>query len=174
MASPDTLLNLPALSGATEKVGLNVDPQPAFGSFRMIVGNANAMTMFEGESFDLVLCNSVLEHDAHFWLSLAEVRRVLRPGGIAMIGVPGYTVARGAGKRLATAASRLWSPKLPGGTLLAGLAATTPTLNVHNYPADYYRFSAQAMRDVFLDGLEVLSVEELMIPPRIIGVGRKP
>ena len=81
------------------------------------------MTMFEAASFDLVLCNSMLEHDARFWLTLEEIRRVLRAGGLAIIGVPGYSVAHGSGKRLASLASRLWPSKLPGGTKLAGLAA---------------------------------------------------
>jgi len=169
MASPDTLLELPALGG-TEKVGINLDPQP---DPRIVAGNANAMAMFADESFDLVLCNSMLEHDARFWLTLAEIRRVLRSGGVAMLGVPGYAVARGTGKRLASMASRAWPAAMPGGTWLAGKAAATPTLNVHNYPADYYRFSAQAMRDVLLEGFDVLAIEEVMHPPRIIGFGRR-
>lgn len=148
MASADTLLDLPAIAGASERIGLNADPQDDIGG-RIVTGNANAMTMFEAASFDLVLCNSMLEHDARFWLTLGEIRRVLHAGGIAIIGVPGYAAARSSGKRLASVASRLWTPKLPGGTTLAGFAASTPTLNVHNFPADYYRFSAQAVRDVF-------------------------
>lgn len=40
------------------------------------------------ESFPLVLCLEVLEHDPKFWLTLAEIRRVLSPGGYVIISVP--------------------------------------------------------------------------------------
>lgn len=36
---------------------------------------------FDDASFDVVVSTSQLEHDPTFWLSLAEVKRVLRPGG---------------------------------------------------------------------------------------------
>jgi hypothetical protein len=67
-----------------------------------------------------------------------------------IIGVPGYTKNR---QRLA-----------PRGTL---------TFAVH-YRFDYYRFSEQAMRDVFLEGMEDVHVFPMLQPPRIIGHGRKP
>jgi SAM-dependent methyltransferase len=38
--------------------------------------------------FDLVLANHVLEHVEDDWRALAEIRRVLRPGGIAILQVP--------------------------------------------------------------------------------------
>jgi SAM-dependent methyltransferase len=41
---------------------------------------ASALT-FEDASFDTVVSTSQLEHDPSFWLTLAEVGRVLRPGG---------------------------------------------------------------------------------------------
>lgn len=36
---------------------------------------------FEDASFDTVVSTSQLEHDPTFWLTLSEVKRVLRPGG---------------------------------------------------------------------------------------------
>ena len=36
---------------------------------------------FPAASFDVVVTTETLEHDASFWLTLAEVGRVLRPGG---------------------------------------------------------------------------------------------
>ena len=36
---------------------------------------------FEASSFDVVVSTSQLEHDPTFWLTLSEVKRVLRPGG---------------------------------------------------------------------------------------------
>lgn len=172
-ARADTLLNLPSLAATKSREGINPAPQPA-GRYPIHAGTGNSMPEFADGSFDLVLCNSVLEHDASFWLTLSEIRRVVRPGGAVVLGVPGYSTRGGPGRGLARLASRLWREGLPGGALFAGLAAATPTLNVHNYPGDYYRFSVQAMREVLLKGFEVMALEELMLPPRIIGVGRKP
>jgi hypothetical protein len=47
-------------------------------------------------------------------------------------------------------------------------------LGVHNFPGDYYRFSEQAVREVFMDGLVDVSVKLVLTPPRIIAWGRKP
>jgi SAM-dependent methyltransferase len=44
---------------------------------------------FSGGAFDGVVIDNVLEHIADPTLLLAEVHRVLRPGGTALIGVPG-------------------------------------------------------------------------------------
>lgn len=43
---------------------------------------------FEDESFDSILCNAVLEHVAHVGLVVAELVRVLRPGGHVVLAVP--------------------------------------------------------------------------------------
>jgi 2-polyprenyl-3-methyl-5-hydroxy-6-metoxy-1,4-benzoquinol methylase len=43
---------------------------------------------FRDESFDVVLCNQVLEHVPEDRTGFRELRRVLRPGGLLMIGVP--------------------------------------------------------------------------------------
>lgn len=164
----DTLLALPELAGATSRIGINLDGPSQAAGFEIVGGNANAMPQFADASFDLVLCNATLEHDPHFWLTLAEIRRVLRPSGLAMLGVPGYVATKPLLSRLAGRVSRA----LPS-RWLDGLAASTPVLHVHDYPGDYYRFSEQAMREVLLYGLEVLEVSAMMTPPRIIGVGRK-
>jgi SAM-dependent methyltransferase len=167
--SPDTLLTIPALSGAARKVGLNMEPQPALPGVEMVAGNANAMTMFADGMFDVVLCNSMLEHDRNFWLSIAEMRRVLRSGGLMMLGVPAFTARRRLLPRLAAAAGRIWRTRG-----LAGVAASSPVLAVHRFPADYYRFGLDAVQDVFFAGMDVVSIDEVMNPPRLIGVARRP
>jgi SAM-dependent methyltransferase len=45
-------------------------------------------TPFEDRSFDTVLCNAVLEHVEHVDRVVAELVRVLRPGGHAVIAIP--------------------------------------------------------------------------------------
>lgn len=45
---------------------------------------------FKTGSLDCILSSSVLEHDKFFWRTLSEVRRVLRPGGLFIVGVPTY------------------------------------------------------------------------------------
>ena len=43
---------------------------------------------FEDASFDTILCNAVLEHVEHVDRVVAELARVLRPGGHAVISIP--------------------------------------------------------------------------------------
>jgi SAM-dependent methyltransferase len=43
---------------------------------------------FADRSFDLVICSHVLEHVPDFGAALAEIRRALRPDGVALIDVP--------------------------------------------------------------------------------------
>jgi len=131
--------------------------------------------VFSDHSFDVVLSNSMLEHDARFWLTLAEIRRVARPGALIVLGVPAYG---GMGsfplRRLQKLASRL--PFLPARLRadLHAVAAAAPTLGLHYFPSDYYRFSAHALRDVFFAGMQNVRIESLLFPPRLIGSGRIP
>lgn len=171
---PDSLLNLPALSGIPQKTGLNLELFPSTGSIRMVARNANRMEMFADGTFGCVLCNSTLEHDARFWETLAEIRRVTASGGLIVIGVPGF---RGMGPRfLAPPRSllglgfALLARLIPGEALRAG----TVTLGEHLYPGDYYRFTEQAVREVFLQDLVNPQCRCLMTPPRIVGWARKP
>jgi hypothetical protein len=43
-----------------------------------------------------------------------------------------------------------------------------------HYRFDYYRFSEQAVREVFFEGMERVRVRAMMTPPRLIGHGWKP
>jgi len=44
-------------------------------------------------------------------------------------------------------------------------------LRIHNWSGDYYRFSPQAYKDVIFDGMKVVEVYSIMVPPRISGIG---
>lgn len=154
VAGPDSLLRLPALQNARRRVGLNQEPQGA----EIRVGNANHVPEFADGEFDVVLSNATLEHDPYFWKTLDEMKRLLAPGGILLIGIPGYGPM----------------PRSNWLLRLLRLEAATPTLGVHNYPGDYYRFSQQAVREIFLEGLNHKEVHRVLTPPRYIGIGRKP
>lgn len=43
---------------------------------------------YPDESFDVIICNHVLEHVSDDLRAMSEIRRVLRPGGWAMLQVP--------------------------------------------------------------------------------------
>jgi SAM-dependent methyltransferase len=145
----DSLLRFPELAGA-ERYCLNLVELPSDDEITAVKGNANDMSMFKDDTFDLVVCCSTLEHDKRFWLSVAEMKRVLRPGGLLVIGVPGYVK----------------DPERDRGR-------STLTYRVH-YRFDYYRFSEQAVREVFFEGMERVRVRATMTPPRLIGHGWKP
>jgi len=170
--SPDTLLCLPSLSGAKSKIGLNLDGPHRYDGFEIVRGNANWMDCFADQSFDTVLCNSVLEHDRKFWQTAGEIRRVARAGALIAIGVPGFVTdpLERKASRLAKALGKLGLPR----TIRDALDASTLTLRKHCFPNDYYRFSERAVGDVLLEGLTDVEVSVILHPPRIIGMGFKP
>lgn len=57
-------------------VGLDMRPGPGVD----VVGTADALP-FPDAAFDVVVSTEMLEHDPSPWLSLAEMGRVLKPGG---------------------------------------------------------------------------------------------
>ena len=142
-----SLLRSSEIEGA-ERVCINLVDQPRNTGIAHVVGNANRMDMFADNSFDLVMSNAVLEHDSHFWLTLAEIWRITKPGGLVVIGVPGF----------------IKSDRDDG--------QVTATFRVH-YRVDYYRFSEQAVHDVFFEGMQDVTTEPILFPPRIIGSGLK-
>jgi ubiquinone/menaquinone biosynthesis C-methylase UbiE len=59
---------------------------------RIVKGEAEALP-FENDSFDLVYCSHVLEHVKDEVASLKEMKRVLKPGGTLIIGMPTAAMA---------------------------------------------------------------------------------
>ncbi len=168
MPAADTLLNLPALRGAAFRLGVNLAPASRQPGFEIRQGDANRLDL-DSDDFDLVVSNSTLEHDRRFWLTLAEARRVLKPGGLLLLGVPGF----GGGAGWARCKRLLGSVPLLR-RRLAGWRVSELTLARHDLPRDYWRFGEAAAREILLEGLEPLAVERLLEPPRFLVVGRKP
>ena len=72
------------------EVGLSSLPPPRGsddGVARFAQGDATAL-MFEDNTFDAVICSEVLEHLPDYHAAIAEIRRVLKPGGGLCISVP--------------------------------------------------------------------------------------
>lgn len=164
-----SLLNLDALTDASSKLGINLDGPHRYGDFEILRVNANDMGCFPDARFDTVLCNAVLEHDPYFWKTVSEVRRVTKPGGLVVVGVPGYC------KLPFEKPYRYLMRRIPGvHRYLNALVTSTLTQYIHLAPGDYYRFSKDAVRDVLLEGMIDVEVGSVLMPPRIIGSGRKP
>jgi SAM-dependent methyltransferase len=72
------------LPAGSEYVGVDVDERPGVAA----VIHPGERWPLEDGSFDAVLCTQVLEHDSDPDHTLAEIERVLRPGGTAVITVP--------------------------------------------------------------------------------------
>ncbi|MGH7801345.1 MAG: methyltransferase domain-containing protein [Thermodesulfobacteriota bacterium] len=168
-----SLLCMKALVNATEKIGINLNGPHEFRDFKILKGNANSMECFEDNSFNVVLCNAVLEHDKYFWKTIREIKRVARSGGLIVIGTPGYTYYKA--EKIKLILRRI--PLIRWFRLnqyLNMFFEATITFQIHNAPGDYYRFSPQTFKEVFLEGLNDVEVRSIMLPPRIIGVGIKP
>ncbi len=80
---------MPGMLDAARQTGIELEPRP-----RLIRGDAQALP-FRSATFDRVLCSGVLYHVPDCRRALSEMRRVLRPGGRAVISTNGAdTMAR--------------------------------------------------------------------------------
>lgn len=149
-----TLLDNPQYMAA-RCIALNLNlrrPKGFLAQCSCVMANENHLP-FKTSSLDCILSSSVLEHDKFFWRTLSEIRRVLRPGGLFIVGVPIYM------------------------TLPTDIKNTTLTFRRHGlaYDADFYRFSQQAVREVLLEGLQ--TIDETVVRrypnPYVVAAGSK-
>ena len=172
--SEKSLLRLSALSPSAKKTGINLDGPHDLEDFYVHKGDANDMSaLFPDNSFDLVFCNAVLEHDKFFWRTLQEIHRVVEPGGWVVIGTPGYGMPSLERVLKKIKRLRLLKP-ITKTSLVESILRSTPTLPLHSWPGDYYRFSQKAFEEVFFAGLEKVEIKSFLTPPRFIGVGQMP
>jgi ubiquinone/menaquinone biosynthesis C-methylase UbiE len=97
---------------------------------------------FADESFDLVIANHMLFHVPDRERALAEIARVLRPGGVVIATTNGRDHLR----ELRAAGSLQWSRNF----------------GLENGPAQLARFFTQVEVELFPDSLEVTEVEPLL------------
>jgi SAM-dependent methyltransferase len=157
-----SLLALEVLD-TSECIGINLSGNTEFGGFRIIEGNGNDMHMFPAAHFDCVLSNATIEHDPFFWKTVSEIHRVLRPGGLMVIGAPGFTHESGLEEL------RIEAPWEDDD--LRSWHNSALTYRFHGRPDDYYRFSLSAFQKVIFDGYRDVTIKSLMVPPRLIGFG---
>jgi|LakMenE18May11ns_1017448.scaffolds.fasta_scaffold9885937_2 SAM-dependent methyltransferase len=62
-----------------EYIGLDIFPGP---NVDLVVADPHCWEEIPTASIDVVLSGQMLEHDPQFWISLAEISRILRPGGL--------------------------------------------------------------------------------------------
>jgi SAM-dependent methyltransferase len=67
-------------------VGLDLEPAP---NVDLVVEDPYDWRELADASVDVVACSQVLEHTEFFWITILEIARVLRPGGLAFIVAPG-------------------------------------------------------------------------------------
>lgn len=67
-------------------VGLDIEAGP---NVDLIVAEPYDWREVADASFDIVTCSQVFEHTEFFWITILEIGRVLKPGGLAFIVAPG-------------------------------------------------------------------------------------
>jgi 2-polyprenyl-3-methyl-5-hydroxy-6-metoxy-1,4-benzoquinol methylase len=99
------LLTLAPSARAMSGIDLDADPATAHAllaahSYKAELSKGSVYEMaFADGAFDLVVCFSVFEHLHEYRRGLAEVARVLRPGGHFLLGMPAVNVMMEAGFR---------------------------------------------------------------------------
>lgn len=89
-------------------VGVDIRPGPGVD----VVASAAGVPLRE-RSFGCCVCTEMLEHDARFWLSVLEMRRLLVGDGMVLLSTRGFGFP------------------------------------VHDFPADYWRFTKDAIAELF-------------------------
>jgi len=163
--SPETLLNMRCVRKSKFKIGINLTPFDYYADFKVIKGNANDMReIFKNNTFDVVLCNAIFEHDKYFWKSLSEIRRVIKPRGVFVLGVPGIVLNSSECKHVSPHVAQMEKE-------IEKIDWATTTIKVHGKPNDYYRFTSYAYREVLMEGFIDIVCTPILLPPRLIGCG---
>lgn len=77
--------DVPKYIGIDMRAGKDVD---------MVLNGHYILEEFGPESFEMVICCETLEHDNEFWVTIENMRQVVKPGGWMIITNPGTEVIR--------------------------------------------------------------------------------
>jgi SAM-dependent methyltransferase len=66
--------------GIDMRKGTNVD---------QVVNGHDLVSVFGKDKFDTVICVDTIEHDDEFWVTIDQIKQVLKPGGYLLLGAPG-------------------------------------------------------------------------------------
>ena len=123
-------------------------------------GNPNDLApLFDDACFSTVIWDRAVERDARFWLTAAEIRRVLVPGGTLVVCTRGFAKANKFGIKVVGASGN----PIP---FLTATAAVSPA------GGDHMRLSPQGLRNLVLNGFEVTELRSAFMTPHLFAVAR--
>lgn len=117
--------------------------------------------LFDDSCFGAVIWDRALERDPSFWLTVAEIRRVLMPGGALVLCTRGFGKNNKFGVKVVGGSGK----PIPFLTATAALSATG---------GDHLRFSPQGLRRVVLGGFDVKELRSSFMTPHLFAVAHKP
>lgn len=129
----------PLFAGASEYIGLDVVPGPGVDLVY------DGLTLpFAPATWDVVVSTEMLEHCTRPWRIVAEMARVLRPGGTLLLTARGWVIT-----------------KLMAGAGEGGVDIGEVACFAYHNPPDLWRYSGAALRELALDaGLDVYDVAQ--------------
>jgi SAM-dependent methyltransferase len=150
----------PFLHGVERHVVIAGDGGEA-GGIHFHKGNPNDLApLFDDACFSAVIWDRALERDPRFWLTVAEIRRVLSPGGTLVLCTRGFGKTNKFGVKVVGASGN----PIPFLTATAAISAAG---------GDHVRFSPQGLRRMVLDGFDVKELRSAFMTPHLFAVAQK-
>ncbi len=151
----------PFLDGFERHVVVSGDGGEA-GGVHFHKGDPNDLApLFDDACFSAVIWDRALERDPRFWLTVAEIRRVLAPGGALVLCTRGFAKTNKFGVKVVGASGN-------------PISFMTATAAVSASGGDHLRFSPQGLRRVVLDGFDVKELRSSFMTPHLFAVAQKP
>ncbi|WP_237476573.1 methyltransferase domain-containing protein [Lichenibacterium dinghuense] len=153
--------NAPFLQGLERHVVLAGDGGEANG-VHFHKGDPNDLApLFDDGCFSAVIWDRALERDPRFWLTAAEIRRVLAPGGSLVVCTRGFGRSNKFGVKVVGASGN-------------PITFMTATAAVAAAGGDHMRLSPQGLRRLVLDGFDVKELRSSFMTPHLFAVAQKP